>query len=646
MLEFIQSILGEANFILASANILIAFSLLLYLLANNFRNSVARGFIALLLFIVIVYVGNVFLLRVIDLPDAELWLRFKWIGIAFVPAAYLHFSIALLRSTGVYSRLRRFATLVGYLTSAAFLLLVVFTNLVVCCTTNYSWGIQFRDGPLFWLFTVYFFATSIWGLYNIWNARTRALTTTSRRRMTYLTVAFLAPAFGVFPYLIVTTIPAETSPLPLYLATLVVHTGIALMMIVMGYTVAYQGAFVPDRIIKHRLIHFLLRGPFVATCVVIALTIVPPIERLLGLTRETLLFATVMIGIVVFELVIMLFRPLIDRVIFSGDRQEIDQIQELESRLLTTTDLRQLLENVLAALCDLLRVQDGFVAARELGKWRIEAMTGSPQIAERILETLSLPTLTAAGQEGNGLVLSLGGNWIFPLRAQAGDMVIGVFGMPAPRASSVVGNPVPDLDEREHDLAEALVRQAELALEDRQLQQNVFRALQPLNSEIELLQRARSKPRYAGAIAREGIEEELVPSADFHRAVKDALDHFWGGPKLTDSPLLELEIVRASLPMYDYNAVRALRGVLAEAIESLKPDGERSLTAPEWMLYNILELKILQGMKIRDIALRLAMSESDIYRKQRFAIQEVARTMQQKEEMQRVQKPTGEATRA
>ena len=98
--------------------------------------------------------------------------------------------------------------------------------------------------------------------------------------------------------------------------------------------------------------------------------------------------------------------------------------------------------------------------------------------------------------------------------------------------------------------------------------------------------------------------------------------------------------------MYDFNAVRALRGVLADAIESLKPDGERSLTAPEWMLYNILELKILQGMKIRDIALRLAMSESDIYRKQRFAIQEVARTMQQKEEMQRVQKPTGEATRA
>lgn len=644
MLEITQSILNEANFILASANILIAFSLLLYLLANNFRNSVARGFAALLLFVVIVYVGNVFLLRVIDLGDAELWLRFKWIGISFVPAGYLHFSITLLRSTGVYSRLRRFAVFVGYITSAAFLLLVVFTNLVVCCATGYSWGTQFRDGPLFWLFTLYFYATTIWGFYNIWNARRRALTATSRRRMTYLTVAFLAPALGVFPYLIITSIPADTSPLPLYLATLVVHIGIALMMIVMGYTVAYQGAFVPDRIVKHRLIHFLLRGPFVATCVVIALTIVPPIERMLGLTRETMLFATVMIGIVVFELIIMLFRRLIDRVIFSADRQEIDQIQELESRLLTTTDLRQLLENALAALCDLLRVHDGFVASRETGEWRIEALTGSPLVAEQILSTADIAAISAAPPEGNGLIVPLGGNWIFPLRSQTGDLVVGIFGIPKPPASTLAATP--ELDEREHDLAEALIRQAELALEDRHLQQNVFRALQPLNSEIELLQRARSKPRYAGAIAQERLEEEIIPSADFHRAVKDALDHYWGGPKLTDSPLLALEIVRASLPIYDYNAVRALRGVLADAIESLRPDGERSLTAPEWVLYNILELKILQGMKVRDIALRLAMSESDLYRKQRFAIQEIARTVQQREEMERMRKTNGEPTSA
>jgi hypothetical protein len=49
-------------------------------------------------------------------------------------------------------------------------------------------------------------------------------------------------------------------------------------------------------------------------------------------------------------------------------------------------------------------------------------------------------------------------------------------------------------------------------------------------------------------------------------------------------------------------------------------------------LYNILELKVIQGMKIRDIANKLAISESDLYRKQRIAIQEVARAVQQMEQ--------------
>jgi hypothetical protein len=43
------------------------------------------------------------------------------------------------------------------------------------------------------------------------------------------------------------------------------------------------------------------------------------------------------------------------------------------------------------------------------------------------------------------------------------------------------------------------------------------------------------------------------------------------------------------------------------------------------MLYNILELKIIQGQKVRDVARKLVMSESDLYRKQRAAFEEVAR---------------------
>jgi hypothetical protein len=60
-------------------------------------------------------------------------------------------------------------------------------------------------------------------------------------------------------------------------------------------------------------------------------------------------------------------------------------------------------------------------------------------------------------------------------------------------------------------------------------------------------------------------------------------------------------------------------------------------------LYNILELKVIQGKKVREIAYQLAMSESDLYRKQRVAIQEVARTLASMEERNAEAKPEAAA---
>ena len=52
--------------------------------------------------------------------------------------------------------------------------------------------------------------------------------------------------------------------------------------------------------------------------------------------------------------------------------------------------------------------------------------------------------------------------------------------------------------------------------------------------------------------------------------------------------------------------------------------GERKLTAPEWTLYNILVLRFIERRKVREVAARLALSEPDLYRKQRLAIEVVA----------------------
>jgi hypothetical protein len=69
---------------------------------------------------------------------------------------------------------------------------------------------------------------------------------------------------------------------------------------------------------------------------------------------------------------------------------------------------------------------------------------------------------------------------------------------------------------------------------------------------------------------------------------------------------------------------------LRQSIERVRPEGERHFTA-DWILYNILEMKFLEGKKVREIALRLAMSEADLYRKQRIAIEAVAKEIQKME---------------
>jgi hypothetical protein len=71
---------------------------------------------------------------------------------------------------------------------------------------------------------------------------------------------------------------------------------------------------------------------------------------------------------------------------------------------------------------------------------------------------------------------------------------------------------------------------------------------------------------------------------------------------------------------------------LETAIEKLRPEGKQNLSAPEWLLYNILEMRFIQGRKVREIADRLAMSESDLYRKQRVAIGQVARVLSEMEQ--------------
>ncbi len=629
------NILVPLNQVLSSAIVILAFSLFVYTFTNNVKSSIGRSFSVLLACMCFAYAGDVALFKVDSVESAIPWLKFQWIGIAFTPAAYLHFSDTLLRLTNAVSSRRRFTVLVAYIFGLVLVLLAIQTEFLVR-NAFYSPGVtQFRSGPFFWVFTIYFFTTLLWGAYKVYLARARCLTSVLRRRMTYLAVSFVAPALGVYPYMLIASTSSLWPPELLLTVLLLGNIGISLMLVVMAYSVVSFEAIQPERVIKHNLVHFLLRGPLVAALVISILQALPEHQRIMGLPREMVMAVSIVAVIVLSQFVINLAKPAIDRLVFYKDRQEVAWITELDRRLLTTTDLQQALESVLTTLCEVLRVRVGFIYNLSAAQGpRLETHLGPDSDIEQALTSIDVPRLMEQqqqnGSDAPNFIIQQD-FWYVLLKNQSRDRSLGLLGLKA-RANTY------DLTTGEEKIVYLLLQQAEQALEDRRLQQDIFATMQQIIPEIDRVQRFRSAMSFAGAPNLTTLgEDNPIHEKDFPKMVRDALSHYWGGPKLTGSPLLQMRVVQEALDENEGNPSRALRSVLNQAIELQRPEGERQLTTAEWMLYNILELKFVQGMKVRDVAQRLAMSEADLYRKQRLAIDEVARTLREMEAQERVE---------
>jgi hypothetical protein len=628
-------VLAFANLLFSSAIVITAFSLLGYMVSHNLRSNVAQTFSILLACVLWVFAGDIVIPRVEAQAAAVVWLRVQWIGIALVPAAYLHFSDAVLRSTRHLSRRRRIVVGGSYLLSAGLILAALFTDALVYDGAFAPPVSHLAAGPLFPLFAAYFVGTAIYGAYNLIRARRRCVTAASRRRMAYLTLSFAAPGLGVFPYLITSGLAERVHPIVVLLLSMVGNMTVGAMLVVMAYSVAYYGVLTPDRVVKHDLIHYLLRGPIVGTAVLVVMLVIPRVELILGLPRDTALIFAVVGVIVLGQLAVSAAKPWLDRVILSQDRDEVLWIQTLDRRLLTSSDLRQFLENVLTLLCELLRVDSGFVLTQTDRGLQVEAAVGAAGLATDFAAS------PAAGAVWSQLAREINGEsaaphfradsafWFCPLRSQDGGRLLGLLAVRG-RSQDV------QMDESEQEEAEGLLAQAAAVIADRYVQEGVFATLQHMLPDLERIGEWRSALRFAtppppAPISPDAPEEPAQGEDEWQQWVKDALSHYWGGPRLADNPLTRLRLVRRALAAQDGNVTRALRAVLLEAIERQRPTGERKLNAVEWLLYNILDLRFIQGQRVRDIAYRLAMSESDLYRKQRAAVAEVARTLAEME---------------
>jgi hypothetical protein len=619
------------NQILTAGIAITAFSLFLYSLSFNLRDRVARSFAIILLCVVVIFTTEALQNKTVPDWGIGALLRLQWLGIVFLPASYLHLSDAVLVTAGRPSRgRRRFAVRFMYAISAAFLLLLAYGYLLGPLVPDGKPAPHLQRTAWTEVFTFYYVAAMVWAGINFSRAYARMLTRSGRRRMLYLMAGATAPALGSYPYLLYGYSIAAQYPLFFWSVATVINVLVGGLVIVMAYAVAFFGVSWPDRVVKSRLFKWIMRGPLTASLTLGLMTIVRRAGVLMGVEYSTFVPLIVVVTVLLFEHAITLFYPLWERYLFFGrDRAELIVLQNMEERLLTEGDLQQFLEAVLAAVRDHLQSPSAFVAALDGDELSLIVTGGNRALLDQ--DGLS-EVMEILGNGSDHHEFAWGKYWVLPLhQTKRGEMdrdeippLLGLLGVARRNDQPIEGE--------QRDALWLLADRAALALEDRRLQQRVFRSLRDLQPQMDMLQRMRAAGRYDSRANL--LSENLPPESDLANWVKDALTHYWGGPKLTNSPLMHLQVVQDMAREYDGNAANALRALLRKAVDQVRPEGERRFTT-EWILYNILEMKFIEGRKVREVAGRLAMSEADLYRKQRVAVEAVAKAILEMESQMR-----------
>lgn len=600
--------------ILTAGIAITAFSLLLYAFTFNLKDRVARTFASILVCLVIIFSADALGSTVQTSVEVSFWTRIQWVGIIFLPPAYLHFSDALLSTTGQPSRWRRkWAIRTAYFISSVLILLLPTNVLIGSISIDQNSIIVSNPTPLQEAFTVYYLVLMAFSWINFVRAYRRTVTRTSRRRMLYLTTSAIGPAVGSFPFLLFGSSFANNQPFIFWFVAIGANVILGVFLVVMAYAVAFFGVPWPDRVVKTRLFKWLLRGPITASLTLALATIVRRAGDLFGNPYSAFVPITTVVTIILCEYIITLFYPRFESWLLFNNDVEVETLRALEDKLITRSDLRQFLEMILAALCDRLQTRGAYLLAVTPEGLELVAETGTSHTENGKLEEIS----TFISENPVTGLIQWNSDTLYPVmngNDESNTIVEGYLG--------VIGlKPIEDLTPEDQNALRILGYRAAIALKDREAQEQIFRSLEMMSPQVDLIQQLRAAGRYN----RTGVllEEDSLKRSEMSRWIKDALTHYWGGPKLSESPLLKLQVVADAMAEHENNPINGLRTVLRTAIEQTRPEGERKYTG-EWLLYNILDMKFMEGKRVREIALKLAVSEADLYRKQRVAVETIA----------------------
>ena len=634
-MDLLTTILHTVNETLTASNAIIAVSLLLFNLTRNLNNRVAKTSAVVLACVTVAYVADAFVSLGPEGIAHQIAARLQWIGIAFIPAAMYHLSDALLATTGLPSRGRRKRVVrILYLVGAGFLLTAAFADSLVQFVTI-DGLVSSRAGSVFLIYFAYFVVANGFAFYNVQRARRRCLTDSTERRMRYLQIAILTPALGIFPYSVLLNPGDEFSVFGL----LVINTAnviIILMLFFLSYPLYFFGSDIPDRLVKKQLLDFLLRGPATGLIALAVVNFTTQATRILGLPGEAFTPPAVVAAVLLWQWFVSLALPYLELLLIYRDEDDaqITKLQSLGERVLTQGDLSQLIAATTASICDHLRIDTAFLVRVENGDRELLCSIGALGFTEEELFSdrdfeIAIAKLAPANTNGQNKMWK---QYVFlPLqsnRTAAGETsppVIGVLGLLNPGEELQAEMQTP------YSVVRMFLDRVETSLDDMRLQVEIYSLLEGLLPQFQMTRSRAGQLEYRQAGVGDTRLTALPDRNEFFEQVRAALRHYWGGSGITQSNLINLQIVQTRMKRDQETSVNALRKTLEDCIVALKPEGDQKMASPEWTLYNILQLRFLERRKVREVARRLSMSEADLYRKQRVAILAVTDLILQRE---------------
>ncbi len=603
--------------VLTAAVAMTAFSVFLFSLQFMRRKQrLAFALVPLLFCVTLIYSADALETMAVGHDAKLVWQMIHWTGFVILPSVCLSFAMVLLDMTGKEIG-RSFAVFAGISVFLSFVFVVLlwkgelFSGIRVISNVGTTM-IPSGTTVFFWIF----FAAEMFSTFVILGAAySRTRTQASRRRMIYLIVGLMGIVFGTFPLLLFGSgMLISQHQVIFWTLSVIGNAVVTVMVLLLGYASATFSVSWSDRFTRLRMIEWMLRGPVTASLTLWVVTMINRSGDVFGLNiAGANTFATV-VSIILLEYLVSVIMPRIERGSLVGlGREDYAIFNEFKGMMVFKPELETYLEALTGALCDRFQARDGFFAATDdSGAFDPVVYTGEsswtdiPALLEKLPDYFSDPKNASYWDETGA---------VFPVFNHDGeiDTFLGVIGLADITPGQISGEYLQILDDA--------MEKARIVLWQRRYLTSAYQVLRTRTGQPE------RDPFHSGSVLDGQALLGDQGTAELDQVsiwVKEALTHYWGGPRLSESPLLSWRIVKETSAELNENEVNGLRAVLKKALEELRPEGERTANG-EWTLYNLIDYKFFEKQKVKDIVRRLSMSEADFYRKQKIAVEAMAK---------------------